>query len=490
MLLEAFGQAILKWLRVPPGASVRHANDPTTSSGNVENEYIDAILDITTDDICIGESPLSITYENSTPEIVQLKLDSICDEFNDVVKDVCRDLLEVGFSVYDAHVSEDNRLCLLPELGKLEFYLTKDKRVVVYETDDTKRDKVNLANKIIFINYTARDLEKVEDGRIDVPESKDIKFKISPRAMQLASSTKTLTGLNNCEDSIAKYRALLRPLRWANVDIGTASGDQQQEVTESISQGINANSSSLSNGAAYSEFDDALPIMPNRKGIGKPEIVSDVPSANISDLADLGYWLKKLTLLTRFPMSYLDFSQPLGETAVSLLRGDLRYQKLCKAVGSLIIKTFNKYLQTSKFKEYNPTVALTTIPTTEDDDVVDAMDKYVDLVQKIDGYILGEGDQFDPVAALHRLEVLQSLYATSTNSPAITEWFAEYREYIEGFMNSSNQNEKEDDGGLSEFDEGFDTDTGGGEPTPTSNDFDLYEGSETPGDVEILQPQT
>lgn len=499
MLLEAFSQSILKWLRIPPGSSVRKANEPSTSSAAFENEYVDAILDITVDDICVGEEPLSIVYDDKSSSVAKLKLDDITKEFNSIVKDVCRDLLENGYAVYDAEVGKNNKLVLLPVLDQVEFYLTKSKQVVAYAIEDGKQEKENLSGKVIFINYNKRDLEKVEDCKyLDIPDAEDIRYKINPRPMQLANAHKTIQGLNNCEDSIAKYRALLRPVRWANVDIGTAVGDQQTEVVDSISQGINANSTSLSNGAAYSEFDDNIPIMPNRKGIGKPEIASDIPSADISDLADLEYWLKKLALITRFPSSYLDFTKVLGETAVSMLRGDLRYQKLCKAVGTLIVTTINDFIQSSKFAKYKPVVSLTTIPTSEDDDVIDAMDKYVDLVEKIDNYICGEGDTIDPDAALHRLELLQTLFSTSTNSPVITKWFSDYREYIEQFKAAETPEGEEGLGeeGLGDLGDMGDFGSEGGYPDEGSLDSGSEGGmedlSEEGGaeDIEILQPQS
>lgn len=85
MLLEAFSQTILRWLRIPPGSSLRKADGPSTgpsASSLKDNDYIQTILSITVDDICIGEEPLSINYDSNTPEDQVLKLKEIKDELN------------------------------------------------------------------------------------------------------------------------------------------------------------------------------------------------------------------------------------------------------------------------------------------------------------------------------------------------------------------------------------------------------------------------
>lgn len=63
MLLESLGNMVQRWLRIPPGTQVRKAGTPSTSSsvGDTDisgNEYVQSIVSITVDDICIGSSPL------------------------------------------------------------------------------------------------------------------------------------------------------------------------------------------------------------------------------------------------------------------------------------------------------------------------------------------------------------------------------------------------------------------------------------------------
>lgn len=425
MLFESFTMMLRGILRVPPGASVRKMSGPTTSSAfqnSVEdNDYISTIVSITVDDICVGDSPLSISYKDTTPDITQLKLKDITTEFNTVVKDIARDLCLYGVSVYDVSVSKKNKLVVLPYIEPLTFYLTKDKEVVCYTQDSNK----SLTGKLIFINYTKSSLSAIEDKKM----SSNLVFKISPRPMQLANAEGAIEGLTNAEDSLKRYRMqIARLVRFVNVDIGKAQGDMQKDVIDTISSAINANSVSLAQGAPFSEFDDNIPILPNRSGLGKAELVSDVPSADIKQLADVDYWLKKLTLSMRFPATYMDFSQNLDSSAVSLIRSDIRYNKLCKAVQSKIVTTLNKYIQSSTFNEYEPAFYLTQLPSSEDDDVVSALDNYVELTSKVEDYVQGSDDSKE--LKLHRLQLLHDLFSVSTTSPALQAWFEDFREFI------------------------------------------------------------
>lgn len=478
MLLEAFSQTILRWLRIPPGASLRKASGPSTSSsqGDIsENDYVQSIVSITVDDICIGEAPLSINFNSTTPESVQLKLKAINDEFNDVVKWVATDLCISGYSVYDVSVNKKNRLVVLPYLEPVEFYLTKDKKVVAFNIEG--KEKKSLSNKLIFINYSKSALSKVEDKDL----KSDLAFKITPEPMQLKNADRTVQGIQSAENSLAKYRAQLsRIVRYANVDIGSAQGDTQKDVVDTIASAINANSGSL--GEAYTEFDDNIPVLPNRRGLGKVDLVTDIPSADIKELADVTYWLGKLNLLLRFPSTYLDFSQNLDSTAVSLIRGDLRYAKLCGSVRTKITRTLNDFINASKFAKYEPVFSLVQLPTSENDDVISALENYVGIARDTEDFVMGT--EVDKKAALHRLKLLQDLLSTSTNSPELQKWFEEYREYIDSLEEDQDITELEDQD-ITELETPSDEDV---EINPT-NDVVPTDLDEVP-EGEFIEPQT
>lgn len=460
MLIESFSQAILKWLRIPPGAAVRKANSSDTENSIDDNDYVQAIIDITVDDICIGDNPLSVDYESSDLGI-QKAIDQIIAEFNTVVKDVARDLCISGVSAWEVKI-KDKLFQLIPIIDEFEIYMKKDKSLVVVQGDKS-------LDCLLFINYNKRSLSKSDDEKY--------LFKIAPQAMQLRNAERTIEGITNAEKSIARYRGLLKPLRWANVDIGAAQGDTQQDVVDTISSAINADSDSLTNSTTYSDFNDNIPILPNRKGIGRVDIVSDIPSADIKELSDLDYWLSKLNLVMRFPATYMDFSKSLSESAVSTLRGDIRYLKLCSSVQSKITNTINKYLQDSAFKEAKPVVSLIQLPSSEDDDVIQALGDYNDLAESVENFVM-EGE--DKVACMHRLTLLKDLFDSVTTSPLLQKWFDDFESYIKETKGISQESQP----GEPPEDSESPLDLGTSESPESESSSDLDEFSEEPPDIE------
>lgn len=490
MLLESFSQAILKWLRVPPGASVRHWSEKGTSSQVAidDNDYVQVILDITVDDVCIGDNPLSVDFKPSTSKTVSVKIHQIVDEFNTVVKDIAKDLLSIGYSVYDAEIDkETNRLLLFPYIEPCEFYISNKKEIVIYK----EGGKEQLKNKIIFINYSKSSL--VKEDKVH-----GAKFKVTPSPMQLKNAERTISGITTAENSMARYRNLLRPVRFANVDLGLSQGDVQKHTIDSIASAINCNSESLSNGAPFTEFDDNIPVLPNRKGLGKIEMGESIPSANIKDLADLDYWISKLNLIMRFPGTYMDFTKALSESAVSMVRGDLRYTKLVKSCQTKITGTINKYLQTSKFKNCLPVVSLTTLPSSEDDDVMNAMGEYIDLLKEVVEFICNV-DNNDQKVMLQRLQMLKDLYASSTNSPMLQKWFDTLESYIITITASNSETDIDDDEDFDSSSDDVDSSTSSSDDVETFDEGEFEDFAEesanessefeTP-DVEVFEPQS
>lgn len=419
MLIESFSQAILKWLRVPPGASVRHANQKGISKVE-DNDYVQAILGITVDDICIGEAPLSIDYETENLGL-QKALDQIIAEFNTIVKDVARDLCLTGVSLWEVFYDE-GELKLFPIIDEVKIFLDKHKELIV-KKEDVKIDC------LIFINYTKSSLSATEEP--------GARFEVSPIPMQLKNAESTIEGITNAEKSIARYRGLLKPVRYANVDIGAAQGDKQQSTIDSISSAINADSESLTNSSTYTDFDDNIPVLPNRKGIGRVDIVTDIPSADIKELADLDYWVSKLNLVMRFPATYMDFSKSMNESAVSALRGDIRYLKLCESVQSKITTTINKFLQSTEFAKVKPVVSLIQVPSSEDDDIINALGDYNDLASSLESFIM-EAESKEQQK--HRLVILKDLYDSVTSSPLLQKMFDDFEQFIDQQVDTSEGN--------------------------------------------------
>ena len=61
----------------------------------------------------------------------------------------------------------------------------------------------------------------------------------------------------------------MRYIRFATVEVGVNKGDQQAELVEDISEGLNANSQDLQTATV---FDDQIQVFPTRKGLGSPEV--------------------------------------------------------------------------------------------------------------------------------------------------------------------------------------------------------------------------
>ena len=183
-------------------------------------------------------------------------------------------------------------------------------------------------------------------------------------------------------------------MRYATVDVGLSNGDTQKDVVEAISAAINADSMNLTS-TTNEEYNDNIPVIPTRNGKGAPEMHLEVPNGEgIKDLADLKYFLDKLNLLTRFPATYMDFSQAMGDTAVSMIRSDLRYAKMCASIRTLIEKTINDFIsQTKSLTEYNVVFSLVQLPTSEDDDVIQQMSNYSELASDIYNFVLGEDEE-------------------------------------------------------------------------------------------------
>lgn len=496
MLLEGIGNAMLRWLRIPPGTSLRHAGEVSTSSSVdlLDNPYVNTIVGITVDDICIGETPLSVECSDATPDEIKQKLEEINDEFNTIVKDVAWDLCTLGFSVYDSAISDKNKLVLLPHLDVVRFYLTRDKKVVAVDENDEV-----LNDSIIFINYNRRGLVKIDKEDV---MSGTYAFSIAPEPMQLKNADSAITSLMAAENNLDRFRAMIsRPIRLVNVDIGASQGDQQKDVVDTIASAINANSTGLTSVVGTHDFDDNIPVLPNRNGKGKAEVYDSVPDYNLDELADIDHYMGKLSLVTRFPSSYMDFTKNIDETAVSLLRGDIRYYKMCNKVRTKIVDTLNDFVRASgKFREYLPCFILTQLPNSEDEDVMSALDNYIDIATSAESFVIGEAGDVPKNVSIHRLQMLQDLFASSTTSPMLQKWFANYRDFLEtrDEVPAGEDLEGGDFGPEGGLDEGGSDDFGGGPESdfdlespegegPESNQMEFVnEGGNGPADVEFV----
>lgn len=424
MIFEGFGLMILNWLRIPPGTSLRKTDGSKTGTGfDVStSDLVNSIVEITADDVCLGSSPLYYSCTEEIPKHLRKKVDLMVVEFNSIVRWVAIDLLKKGYSVYTSEVSTEKNLLLFPILGEFEFYLDKQKKIHVFKAGE----KEAIAKAIVFINYDKDSLQEIEDK-----EYEKFKFKVNPCPIQLKNISTIAADLDETERAIQRYRKQVSKLvRILTVDIGIAQGAAQTEITDSISSAVNADSSSLSPSGSARDFDDSIPVIPNRRGAGKPELIESTPSFEISKVVDLDYNLSKLYLALRFPKSYADFSDALDQTAVSTIRGDIRYNRLLSATRTKIEDTINMYFASSRqLKPYGNIVSLSELPTPEDEDVIAAMDTFTEFSDKVFEHILGNAKTRQE--AVLKLELLKTLLGGVATFKYLQKWFTLFEEFIE-----------------------------------------------------------
>lgn len=444
---EGFSLMLLNFLRVPPGSSLRkysgHGSERDWADEAILNDdKINTMVDITTDDVCIGASPLYLSCDDNTPNRIKSVADSILEEFNSVVKWVAVDLLKRGFSVYETKVVK-GKFKLIPVVDNLSFYMTKDKEIIVYrenKQDNSGRseEKMNLTKCIMFLSYDKESLVSLDNlggmGQID----SSILFGIDPSPIQLKHCRQVAKELAITKNSILRWRQQMsRLIRLVTVDVGMSQGDTQQNLIDSISSAVNANSMDLQVISDVQQFDDNIPIVPNRRGAGKPEIVESIPDANIKELADLDKLNGELDLIMRFPKTYADFSQSLGETAASTIRGDVRYSRMLDTCRSKIADTINTYLGDVKnFAQYHIKFMLTELPTPEDADVAQTLGDFKDYTKDILEMVVGCQDR---TQALLTVSLISDLLGGSANLKSVQSFLNHLNDYIDSHFPENTQ---------------------------------------------------
>lgn len=436
---NALGMMVLRVLGLSPAMSWRPASGGTSQQSDntklLENsDLINVIVGITADDVCIGNSAFYISGLDSVKSVrLKESTQRLCDALNKVSKWVASDLLRRGLSMYTLETLPSGACNLVPFLEDVYIYMCKDGSVVYYDKDGNK-----LKDILSFLYYTKDSLTVIDSSgssnaglSVDVVESDNLKYRIKPEAIQLSHIESAAQDLNTVERSMYRYRQTLsRLVRWVNVDVGTAMGDDINTAIGIVSQAINSNSMSLNVGATVvpgGDFNDALPIVPNRKGVGKPELVESIPNFDIKEIADLDYTLGRVFLSTRFPKTYADFNQSLNETTVSLLRSDIRYARMVSTTRQLMEDTVNTWYVDEGSGSSDVSFRLTKMPSTEDSDVVETLSAFADFSNNF--YDVIDGADTKELAEA-KVEALEALLADTSNLDSIQTWLGLVRDYI------------------------------------------------------------
>ena len=460
---QGFFLMLANFLRIPPGTQVRKSygvqKDATTDWYDktlASHDFINTIVDITADDVCIGATPVYIENLKAatiSPRL-QLSYQLLLKAINHIVRWVAIDLLKKGISVYrldsskvqtyefvkDKRVPVELNEAFLVPVNKDVTIFMRDNGRLDYFIDGQRRDDL-----LIFLSYSKEQLLDISNSSADLPDEvkKGLRgdgedhyiYQVVPEPIQLKHVQAVAADLFLVERAMYRYRIQLSKIvRFATVESGLAQGnDNNETVVDNASAAVNANSMSLDMTIPGSTmtFDDSLPVVPIRKGVGDINVVSDIPDwSRLKDMPDLEYTLNRLFLALRFPKSYADFNQPISETAVSLIRGDIRYSRMVDSCRSLIQNTLNIWLFGDKAEAVDApmTVKLTTLPNSEDDDVVEALDRYKQFVADAFEMISQAESALDATTILDSLIIIMG---DTANLKAIQGWVQKMREYIQ-----------------------------------------------------------
>lgn len=396
------------------------------------DDFINSVVEITVDDVCLGSTPFYVRGLSTllSPQLRE-RTEAICGAINKVSRWVATDLLKRGVSAYYLQENKAGKPVLIPYMYPLRYYMTSGGDVVAVGSSGAV-----IGDLLLFLNYSKESMRVISpdedsDDALGVDGGRYL-FEVIPEPIQLKNLQGVGGDLAREEAAIYSYRQQLsRIIRLVAVDVGAAQGDRVDEIIDSVSQVLNAPSSSLDGSLVASggmSFQDGIPILPIRNGKGLPSIVESIPTADISSLADLDHTLSKFFLAARFPKTYADFNTHLDSSTVSLLRGDIRYARMVLRTQSLMATTVDAWYHDSvSARVPDVEFKMVKLPTSEDNDVSDVVESFMSMNGTwVDAIISAETKD---VADL-LINSLEALLAETSNLHSIQEWFTIARDYV------------------------------------------------------------
>lgn len=483
---EGLSLMLLNFLRIPPGAAVRKSygekGNLNESEIALSDDIINSMVDITVDDVCIGNSPFYLKYDDSIDQKKLEGFEVIQEQLNNIAKWAAKDLLKRGVSVYDvSRYKEKGKFVILPHLDEVQVFLNKYGETVI---TDMEGNILPQEETLAFVNFDKESMTPIDDS-VTLREEEDPECVISvrPVPIQLKNISSVSRDLFLTKKSILRYRAQLsRIVRFVSVDVGVSQGNKQQEVVDTISEAINADSNSLMQTTdQLSSYDDNIPVLPSRKGAGKPELVTDIPNANLSELVDLDHLQGDLALVMRFPKTYADFSQTLGDTAASTIRGDIRYSRLVDYARSKIEDTVNDFMLLcvpEDVEKYHITYKLTQYPQPEDEDVIDAISSYKDFLSETVELVLENSNT--KYLADQKIKMLEDLLGDAANIASIQAFIQDLKETVDSYKFENDEDLDDDldtpEDKASEFDLGGESSSSEESPEESTEEQSQEEG--------------
>lgn len=190
--------------------------------------------------------------------------------------------------------------------------------------------------------------------------SKDIKIKVRKDGKEITKKAYLLQGESIITERILETWKILRTLenaliqtrlakskivRIVNVDVTSLSDNSKaQNIVDYIHNSIVVNENIDPASNQYSQTSmQAEPVIitvPVKNGVGKVSIEEFTMDANISEIADVDYFLNKLFAGLRIPKLYFDYSEALpgvGAGASSLAKTDIRYSRAVKKIQRVLV---------------------------------------------------------------------------------------------------------------------------------------------------------
>lgn len=438
--IESLGMMLRSVLGLRPGVNrIARASDSSSVDGGGQsytggfdlttNDFINSVVDITADDVCVGNSPFYVKGVSSIlSPILKDRTELLCEALNKIARWAAVDLLKRGVSVYWLELQGvRNKPCLIPYMDPLDFYMRRDGSVVAVTSSGEE-----VLDLLVFLNYSKESLVRLDSGGGDGSSGNDYLYSVLPEPIQLKNLGAIGEDLAREEAALYSYRERLsRIIRMVTVEVGNSMGDRADEVIDTVSQVLNAPSSSLgvAGGGMGATFQDGVPVLPVRNGKGAPSVIESIPSFDINNLADLDYTLGKFFLAARFPKTYADFNQTMDASTVSLLRGDIRYARMVGHARSLMEDVANEwYHDAVEGVSEDVEFKLVKLPTSEDSDVSEVVESFMSMnASWLDAI---EGAESKEQAELI-INSLEALLAETSNLHSIQEWFTVARGYID-----------------------------------------------------------
>lgn len=252
---------------------------------------------------------------------------------------------------------EDVVLLPYKNIERLHHLILPNRDRFFYEVDDIKtvnpnqdvsKDFHDFDDFLHFINYSIDNSEEVD---IKVSEKTgSVEDKVVPVFILQGESIiaekvlETYKILRALEDAIVKYRlAKSKLIRFVNVDVTRLADDEKVAAIINYVHGSIATDEAIG-GTDYEESTShAAPItvtIPVKNGVGSIHVEEFNTDVNISELADLDYFMNKLFAGLRTPRSYFNYDEALpgaGMSGASLAKMDIRYARAVKKVQRVLV---------------------------------------------------------------------------------------------------------------------------------------------------------